>query len=154
MTIDSLRWWKPESIPKYPHMGKLDSFTADMYWKDNIFQFDAVSYDVTVGGGRSMLPGFSDALADDWLYLSSLKIDMIGKRNLNLTICEFKPFADSGSIGQVLTYGKLFVDKFAVKTQPDLCVICMETHQDIIRAANALNVRFVVCNISGPSKLY
>jgi hypothetical protein len=154
MMIDELRWWKPEKLPKYPHLGKLDAFTADMYWKDNIFQFDSASYDVIVGGGRSTLPGFSNALTDDWMYLSSLKIDMIGRRNLNLTICELKPFADSGSIGQVLTYGQLFVNKFAVKTQPELCVICMETHPDIIKAANALNVRFVVCSIDGPSILY
>jgi hypothetical protein len=154
MNLTDLRWWDPVKLSKYPHLSVRDSDSANMYFELNSLGFDKVSYDVPVGGGKEVLPDTPDNLKRDWHYLSSLKIDMLGKSKNSLSIVEFKGFGDSGAIGQLLIYQKLFHDKFASSSLTDLYVICQFSNPDIIKAANALGVRILLVKPGSPPELY
>jgi hypothetical protein len=151
-SLSDLRWWAPVKLKKYPHLSMKDSDSADMYFKLNSLHFEKVSYDITVGGGRESLPDTPANLVRDWDYLSSLKIDMIGLIKSSITIVEFKGFGDSSAVGQLLIYQKLFHDKFASSSLTDLCVICQFSHPDIIKAANALGVNFLLVGPGSPTQ--
>jgi hypothetical protein len=152
--LDKLRWWDPVKLNKYPHLSVKDSEAANIYFETNILSFEKVCYDVIVGSGRDALPETPNNLLNDWEYLTSLKIDMIGKTLQSYSIIEFKGYGDLGAVGQLLGYHKLFIDKFAISNNINLFVICQFTHPDIIKAANALNVRFLLLSIDSPPKLY
>lgn len=154
MILNNLRWWPPEKLSKYPHLSVADSEIANLYWKSNFFDFQRACYDITVGFGRSFDPNAPLNLQTDWRYLTSLKIDMLGLKENDIYIVEFKSYGDPKGIGQLLCYRKLFDDKFAPTNNTLMCLICNRTHPDIITVANFYNIKILLVDTSFPPQFY
>lgn len=154
MTLEDLRWHFPDKLSKYPHLSSQDSFISNLYWKNNYLKFTSVSYDVPVGSGRAILENTPPELQYDWKYLTSLKIDMLGKTPLSLYICEFKLAGDLKAIGQLLSYQKLFIDKFAISNNIIPVCICNTSHPNILTAGQSLGIKFLLLNNNINIQLY
>lgn len=97
---------KPLSF--YPRMSKEDTpIWSDFLFGSNII-YDGFDYDVRVGTDRGALLDAADAEKELWADLRFRRIDAVGFLGDERHIFEVKPKADSRTIGQVYSYGKLY----------------------------------------------
>lgn len=100
--------FKHQPLSFYPRMSQEDT----PIWSDFLFGspiiYDGFDYDVRVGTDRGALLDAADADKQLWADLRYRRIDAVGFLGNERHIFEVKPKADSRTIGQVYSYGKLY----------------------------------------------
>jgi hypothetical protein len=126
--INSLRWFKPVQLNKYPHFNLTDSRIWDSFLKVNPTLSLRFAYDVPLIDESQTPPSLDKNLSHDWNYLTAFKVDVIGERAAGLDLYEVKPLLTLQAIGQVMSYIVLF-NKFYNNLQATtLNIVC--THAD------------------------
>lgn len=103
--------------------------------------FDAVAYDVAVGGSWPEGQDLTDEARNGWRYTTALKIDALLREADGVWVVEVKTGAGTSALGAALAYRLLLeVD------EPELTilgqgVVCEHLPRDIDYAAQALGVR-------------
>jgi len=144
------RWFSPSPLPKYPGLGYQDAAIVDSYLRTKPAGLVRVSYSVPVGQGRPQTVDTTPAIAADWKYLTSLKVDAIFEFTDRVELCEIKPNAGAGAIGQLLCYNILM--RQAIFTQLPIynVILTDDIHPDVALCAGLLNIR--VRTIAPPSR--
>lgn len=142
-----IRTWRPGHLPSYPHFNLFDAMIWDSFITENPDQLEYVSYDVTVGNGRSPLNFPIDYMQEDWTYLTSLKIDALGFRSDILFLYEVKIAATPCAIGQLFSYRDLLPNSIIGSRKLNLTIICTESHPDIIQVCNDLGIRIIITSV-------
>jgi len=116
MPVYPVEWLPIRAGAKYPHMSKHDSAIWDRFLDAYGGEFDAVCYDVALGGRVTMDPEATEAERLGWQYDTAKKIDAAVAAPEEVWICEVRPSAGLAAVGSVLGYAILSdVDKWTDK---------------------------------------
>lgn len=102
----------------YPHFYGEEKRLLDTFWQETSFDFNSVAYDVPVLGFFDYDKQDFKSINENWEYLASLKVDMVGFTNDYTYIFEFKHVSKPEGLGQLLLYRhlclkhKLFIKPF------------------------------------------
>jgi hypothetical protein len=102
-----IRLYPPGRQIRYPHFFGDDFILLNRFWDINKIQFNSVAYDVPVLGFFEYGKVENEAINNNWEYLASLKIDMVGFTSDTTYIFEFKHVSKPEGLGQLLTYKHL-----------------------------------------------
>ncbi len=119
-----------EQMRKYPHMIGEDTEVWERFILRFPNRFDTVDYDFHVGKGVDTSPIRNDADKTYWAQLTKKRIDVIGYKNILVTIIEVKKRATLFTLGQILGYRFLYL-----REHPELkgvlsLIICDKIDQD------------------------
>ncbi len=93
---------------KYPHIFGEDKILLSKFWEQNTINFKSIAYDVPIRGYFDYDILNSKNINNNWDYLASYKIDMLGFTDKFTYICELKHQSKPEAIGQLLVYNHLF----------------------------------------------
>lgn len=133
----------PLIMPTYPHMLAEDTIVWTEFLKQNRTPISGVWYDIHVGGAIQ-IGDASDIIAQKVASgVSRKRIDVVCKVHGGYWVVEIKPIANMASLGQIITYFRLFVAEYAVQGEVVPIVICFEADQDIISTFEHLEVGLI-----------
>lgn len=132
---------KPEFRSSYPHFGKGDAEVWEQWladYQDDIIQ---VWYDVALGGTTINDQEVPEAMARAWKYDTAVKIDAVVEMADENLVCEVKPYARMGAIGQALGYSMLLTHEPLNEKPNTPTIITLGTTHEVTRVAEALGIR-------------
>jgi len=132
--------FRANAMSKYPHMIGEDVKIWNRYLKSNYKDFYSVDYDVHIGEGLPPDPAWSANIAAMAKTITQRRIDVVGYRDTQITICEVKFNPRIGVLGQLLGYKILYQQTFPNHPPPDLMLICDRCDQDLFTVLNAYPV--------------
>lgn len=137
--------YDPEKLSKYPHLLPADVALWER-WLDRYGDFfTALEYDVHVGGGVEVVPGWSQETIKMASTLAAKRIDVVGHKPGEIWIVEVKPEAGVAALGQLLCYRILYIEKFKPTAEPICCLVTDHLVPDEVFLLNRLGFRsFVV----------
>jgi len=135
----------PDVQKKYPHMMPADIRIWTRYLKTNPFPKARVTYDLHVGTPATALQGMPEEYKRMTEALSTKRIDAVVYEARRTRICEVKPYAGSGAIGQVLTYRLLYHRDFPGSPLPLPWIITDYPQRDTPWLCRQLNIELVLC---------
>lgn len=138
-----LRYFKPKKLHKYPHLYGEDALCLDSYWNINCLNLRYVAYDVAIGGYHPRTYSAGYEFDNDWSYLSSFKIDMVGWTDDNIYIVEVKHNGAPAAIGQLLVYSELFSEMYFPKVHPKMVLLCFNIKDSVVKVAEEHNIKII-----------
>jgi hypothetical protein len=103
-----MRIFDPGVLPKYPHLGPIESQIMTKFWNKVNPACLKAWYDVDISLDLDEPSNVSVELTKDWHYLKSLKIDCVLEFSRDYWICEIKPIISIEAFHQLNTYSILF----------------------------------------------
>lgn len=135
---------RPDLRITYPHFAPGDAAVWETWLAVNRPLISEVYYDVTIGGVIITDPDIDEALRDAWQYDTALKVDAVAVTDLENLVCEVKPVARLGALGQALGYS-LLLNEDPLNDKPNQpTVITTSASAEVQRAAELLGVRIDV----------
>jgi len=132
---------KPELRGTYLHFGKGDAEVWEQWLFDHQDRIREVFYDIALGGVTIDDESVDQATRDGWKYSTAIKIDAVAVFDDENLICEVKPYARMGAIGQALGYTML-LDSEPINDRPNTpCIITLGTSAEVQKVADALGIR-------------
>jgi len=135
---------KYEKKPWYPNVRE----TETLIWERILAKFpdayDEVAYNVKVGEGALIPEGTEENLAFDFKTLTQRKIDVIGFKGSTIDIIELKPYAGTGAVGQVKSYGILYKKTYDANAQPNLIVMTDVEQRDTKTVADEEGIKLII----------
>lgn len=138
--------WEPlAKTGRYRHMARRDQAVWERWLDKHGAAFEAVAYDVALGGVIPTDPTATDAQRRGFQYATALKIDALLRRADYWLVVEVRPEASVSAVGAVLVY-RLMVQRERLTPLPVRgAVVCETLHPDIAWALTALTLAaFVV----------
>ena len=131
----------PDVRHKYVHMLPKDRATWTMFLEMDLIDLDEVFYDVHVGRPMIIPEGSPEYMLRVVQGVSCKRIDVVARTGKFYRIIEVKPHANMESVGQVITYKRLFEEEYNIDG-PVLPVIVSQTcDADIIATAEEQGVK-------------
>ncbi len=149
MAIDRTAPVKPDLQSSYPHFGRGDAEVWEQWLWNHQDQIRAVYYDMTRGGVIIDDPDVDQAMKDGWKYTTAIKIDAIAVMDSENLVCEVKPHANMGAIGQALGYTMLLDDEPLNELPNVPCIITFDTSAEVKKIANAFGIRLDIVQRPG-----
>lgn len=115
--VYGIEWQPPAVTGRYQHLMKRDLAVWERWLTQYGSEFDAVAYDVAVGGTAPNLEGISDDDRRGWMYTTALKIDALARDDTGVWIIEVKPSASVSAIGAAVSYPLVLA-----RDEPDLII--------------------------------
>lgn len=141
----------PNIRTSYPGLTPEDAEVWTSWLTANKDPIDEVYYDVALGGVIIDDPNIDEAMREGWRYTTAVKVDVIVVMNGENLVCELKPFARLGAIGQALGYAAL-LDMDPINDLPNApMIITNDTSQEVRTVAEIYGVRLIVL-ADGPSQ--
>lgn len=131
-------------LPWYPHMSTADTEIWRRFLLAYPTQFDAVIYDLAVGSGPEFDHTAGGILGDNIKRLWQKRIDVVGKKNDNITIIEIKPAATPYAFGQLQAYAALFERDYDPFLVEELLVITDIKLPDMDFLAHRAGIKIMV----------
>ena len=134
-----------KKLAKYPHMKPADIEIWERFVETNWGFFDRVDYDFCVGEGTDFLPTDEDTPDGRQNRLYKRKIDVVGYKGNAVWLIEVKPLADTEALGQIITYGDLYVKEKDVPKAMTLMVLAEKimTEMKDVYKKKGIEVRIV-----------
>jgi len=129
--IESLRWYPPAALSKYPHLNVQDSLLFAKFLEKYRDRYMRFCYDVPLIDESQTELQHGDALSHDWRYLTAFKIDCIGDTGFGLEIIEIKPSLSLQAIGQVTSYNILFRQYYQYFGLMTSRIVCLTASNDL-----------------------
>ncbi|MGB9772309.1 MAG: hypothetical protein ACPLX7_10115 [Candidatus Kapaibacteriota bacterium] len=121
-----------EPRPKYPHLDPISNILVTKFIEKNPDKYKYMGFDIPVGiAGRKLLQA-NDPLEFDWLKLTAKKIDVIFISDEEILLTEVKPKLNFQTLGQILGYTILFMEKYTTKARIKPAVLFSEKDEDIL----------------------
>ncbi len=133
-----------EKMRKYPHLLGEDIPVWSRFIELYPDRFNTVDYDIHVGSGIETPPDTDERMSEQWRYLTSKRIDVIGWKNGLPTIVEIKHRVGLDTLGQILGYRFLYLKEHPEITGIPLLIICATIGPDDVHVLNHFNVPFVI----------
>jgi hypothetical protein len=140
-TVYPIAWEPPLLTGRYRHLLRRDIEVWERWLTLLGSDFEAVAYDVAVGGATPAGDDISEADKQGWRYTTALKIDVVIQEADGVWAVEIKPAASVSAIGAALCYPWLLA-----REEPDLVVlgggiVCAHLPPDIAAIAADFRVR-------------
>jgi hypothetical protein len=119
-----LRWFTPEIMQKYPHLGKKEGQIFSNFLNTNSRPIVRIAYDIPVGVTSMPASTAPENYKRDWRYLASYKIDALIDFGNTFCICEVKPRANPSGYGQLIVYKWLLNKLMDLPGNIELMIIC------------------------------
>lgn len=137
----------PDLRPSYPHFGRGDADVWEQWLWDHQDQIRHVYYDIALGGVTIDDPDIDQTIKDGWKYSTACKIDAVAVLEAETLVCEVKPFAHMGAVGQALGYSMLLQEDPLNDLPIIPTIICTRTTRDVTTVAEALGIRLDVVTL-------
>ena len=122
---------------QYPHLQLIESSIAREWIRAHAAEWDSVEFDVNLGTGVALGPGFDQTTRDQARYLTQKRADLIARRGTVANIIEIKRRVDFGPMGQLLGYATLYHADFPGTTDLQLTAIGWDALQDAVEVLHA-----------------
>lgn len=116
---------------EFPHMSPDDLVVWRPFVRSRLNPFTELRYDVRVGNGSFHWPDDQGPPPYDWLHSAQKRIDAVGRMNGSIAVIEVKPIGGMAALGQVLTYVRLYLQKFRPKEPVVPWVVCGRLDNDV-----------------------
>jgi hypothetical protein len=142
---DTLRWFMPGQIAKYPGISRRESIVLNYWIKKTKLNITRISY------GAPLLPSASNPICSEaylvknWTFLSALKFDFYAETPEFNIIGEIKIHARPQAIYQVLSYINLFSYYYPDLPRPKAMIVCFSASNTTRDLAKNNNIDIVVC---------
>lgn len=133
-----------EKLHKYPHLMVGDIRIWEQYLEVGDPEYDSYDYDVHVGEGVKPSESWDTKVKAMALALSEKRIDVLAWKGNEPTIIEVKPQAALSAIGQVLSYGELYVVRYPANIRPLMMILTDFEMPDIYWLCKRFGIRYVV----------
>lgn len=121
----------------YPHLQRIESAIVREWLRRHGAEWDAVEFDVNLGEGVALGPGYDQTTRDQARYLTQKRADMIARRGTVANIVEIKRRVDFTPMGQLLGYATLWHVDHPETTELLLTAIGWEALQDAVEVLHA-----------------
>lgn len=125
------------TISQYPHMQRLESSIAREWIRKHGAEWDTIDFDVNLGTGVELGPGFDETMRTQATKLTQKRADMIARRGKTANIIEVKRRVDFGPMGQLLGYATLYHADFPDTTDLQLTAIGFTALNDAVEVLHA-----------------
>ena len=133
---------KVQVAAHYPHLLSEDTIVWTRWLERNQHRISAVWYDVHVGEPVAVPAGLHPSIPIDALAVSRKRIDAVARTPSEIWVIELKPYGNYTSLGQALTYSRLFAQGYDAGLPVVPMVICCELDPDLVDDFQRLGVRF------------
>ena len=116
---------------EYRHMMPLERPIWSRFLEATDLEILAVEYDVHVGRGAEIDPAWSEATKRQVLATSRKRIDAVLHTPEAIIICEVKPRAGMGALGQLLAYRQLYIKEHPTGREVKMAVVCERVEPDV-----------------------
>lgn len=123
---------KPISMPHYPHLLIEDTLVWTKFLAAAKVKISRVWYDVRVGSAVILPPEASDMERKIAAGITRKRIDVVALTERNTWIIEVKPYANMYSVGQILTYVRLFESEYTYEGSLTAVIVCDDYDDDLI----------------------
>lgn len=120
-----------------------DKDTWTQFLEREIIIFEELWYDVHVGRPMVVPKGSPEYMIKVVSGVSRKRIDVVGSTDVELYIIEVKPHANMESVGQIVTYKRLFENEFAVTRMLKAMIVCKTADADILEIMEINGVQLV-----------
>lgn len=97
--------WEPLRVGGlYRHMARRDADLWERWLARHALEWEAVAYDVALGGIEPTTPGVSEQDVQMWRYLTAMKVDALLRRAGEYTLVEVRPEASVSALGAAVCY--------------------------------------------------
>ncbi len=139
--VYGIEWQPPAITGRYQHLMKRDLAVWERWLALHGSEFDAVAYDVAVGGTAPTLEGLTETDRRGWLYSTALKIDALARDESGVWVIELKPSASVSAIGAAVSYPLVLA-----RDEPDLviaggAIVTENISPDLEWIAQSLSIR-------------
>lgn len=131
---------EPELRIKYPHFGSGDAEVWEQWLWNNQADLIAVYYDVALGGVILDDPSVDEKIRLGWQYNTAVKIDAVAEFPDVNFVCEVKPHAHMGAIGQAFGYSGLLDEDPINDKENQPVIVCFDTSAEVRKVAAALGI--------------
>ena len=140
-----LEWEPLARTGRYRHMARRDAAVWERWLDKYGGGFEAVAYDVALGGILPTDPAATDAQRVGWQYATALKIDALVRTPAYWLVLEVRPESSVSAVGAALVY-RLMLQRERLTALPVRAgLVCETLHPDIAWALTALTLAaFVV----------
>lgn len=134
--------WEPlRKTGHYRHMARRDAAVWERWLDRFAADFEAVAYDVSMGGVIPTDPAATDAQRRGFQYSTALKIDAVLLGPDGWTILEVRPEPSVSVLGSTLGY-KLVAEREKLTDLPiGMGTVCEGIHPDIVYILDQFGVR-------------
>lgn len=134
---------------KYTHMGPLETRVWDAYLEEHGMPEGRVDYDVHLGEGSPVEPGWPVWMVTMVRALSTKRVDVVAETRFGITIFELKRRAGLSCLGQLLGYEALMHTKTGGWKPITLVAVCEDIEPDMRETFDYYKVRVVL--VAGPN---
>lgn len=139
--VYGIQWEPPAITGRYQHLMRRDLAVWERWLAQHGEEFEAVAYDVAVGGTSPAIEGLTDADERGWRYTTALKIDALVRDDQGVWIIEVKPSASVSAIGAAVAYPLVLA-----RDEPELIIagagiVAENLSPDLEWIAQQLNIR-------------
>lgn len=141
----------PALLGGYPNMQRRDAQIWEAFLRTVPVGLAAVAYNVALGGVAPNDPTASEAMLRGFAYSTASKPDVVCDFGAVWWICEVKPSATLGAVGQALGY-TLMAEREALTDLPMLPTIITDSAApDLIWVCEQLDINLVQIGTTVPS---
>ena len=133
-----------KQLRKYPHMIGEDSDVWTRFITKFPSHFDTVDYDVRVGKGSLTKPLEEEDYRNYWSQLTKKRIDVVGYKDVFVTLIEVKKRASLFTLGQVLGYKFLYQREHSDVPLIQTLIICSSITPDDVDILNHYGIKYFV----------
>lgn len=134
---------KPNIMPHYPHMMNEDREIWTKFLEQGYFEIEKVWYDVHCGLGLPVPGGIGSVEYKISQGVTRKRIDVVCTVKDEIWIVEIKPHANMKSLGQIITYQKLFQEEYKTKLKVVPVILCWTMDPDIAPILSNIGVRIL-----------
>lgn len=140
-TVYPIRWQPIAITGNYPHLMRRDIAVWERWITAHGAGFQAVAYDVAIGGTVPSDPELEPRAIAGWKYSTALKIDVLLKEQTAVWAVEVKTATSVSAIGAAISYQLVLA-----REEPELLIagggiICETLQTDIEWLARQLKIR-------------
>lgn len=140
-TVYPIAWEPPAITGRYRNLRRRDLAVWERWLAAHADEFDAVAYDVAVGGLEPVDPELREQDRLGWKYTTALKIDVLLQDDAGVWVIEVKPAASISAIGAALGYPRVLE-----RDEPELVIagagiVCEHLPADIEWLARIFTLR-------------
>lgn len=128
----------------YPNMREAETLIWERFLLKFPEAYDEVAYNVKVGDGADIPQDTPENIASSFKQLTQHKIDVIGFKGSQIDIIEIKAGENTGAVGQVKKYAKLYKKSINAADNPNLVIITDHTSADLETTLEGENVKLII----------
>jgi hypothetical protein len=151
MPVYPIEFAPPALLGGYPNMQRRDALIWEAFLRTVPVGLERVAYNVALGGVAPNDPTASEAMLRGFAYSTASKPDVVCDFGAVWWVCEVKPSATLGAVGQALGY-TLMAEREALTELPMLPTIITDAAApDLIWVCEQLDINLVQVGITVPT---